>query len=191
MGGECPYYGCIPSKMIIRAADLLAEGRRIADFAAVRGPPRLQHRCTHRIRDEATDDWDDPVAVDRLEDAGVDASSAARPAGRSAHGRGRRRDVRRAQGRRAQHRHPPAAPPIDGLADTPYWTNRDILRIESLPASLVRIGGGPIGAELAQALSRFGVRVTVLEVGERILGPEEPESSTCWPRCSRARASRC
>ena len=71
----------------------------------------------------------------------------------------------------------PSAPPIDGLADTPYWTNRDILRIESVPGSLAVIGGGPIGAELAQALARFGVRVTVLEVGERILGPEEPESS--------------
>jgi pyruvate/2-oxoglutarate dehydrogenase complex dihydrolipoamide dehydrogenase (E3) component len=71
----------------------------------------------------------------------------------------------------------PAAPPIEGLADTPYWTNRDIVRVETLPSSLVVIGGGAIGVELAQAVARFGVRVTVLEVAERLLAPEEPESS--------------
>ncbi len=71
----------------------------------------------------------------------------------------------------------PAGPPIDGIADTPYWTNRDVMRIESLPGSLVVIGGGAIGAELAQALARFGVRVTVLEMADRILAPEEPEAS--------------
>ena len=81
----------------------------------------------------------------------------------------------------------PVAPPIEGLADTPYWTNRDILRIESVPGSLVVIGGGPIGAELAQALARFGVRVTVLEVGDRILGPEEPEAQPARRRRLRAR----
>src|SRR3954470_3630667 len=71
VGGECPYYGCIPSKMIIRAADALAEARRVdglgghADVQPDWGP------VATRIRDEATDDWDDAVAVKRLEDAGV------------------------------------------------------------------------------------------------------------------------
>ena len=78
-----------------------------------------------------------------------------------------------------------------GSADTPYWTNRDVLRIESVPGSLVVIGGGAIGAELAQGLARFGVRVTVLEVGDRILGPEEPEAAGWSRTCSPARASRC
>ena len=71
----------------------------------------------------------------------------------------------------------PATPPIDGLADTPFWTNRDVLRIDT-PArrTLGVIGGGPIGAELAQALARFGVRVTVIEAGPHLLGPVEPEA---------------
>src|SRR5262249_2118082 len=70
LGGECPYYGCVPSKMMVRAADLLAEARRVrgmaggatvtADFAAV----------ARRIRTEATDDWNDRVAVDRFEKRG-------------------------------------------------------------------------------------------------------------------------
>jgi pyruvate/2-oxoglutarate dehydrogenase complex dihydrolipoamide dehydrogenase (E3) component len=68
-------------------------------------------------------------------------------------------------------------PPIDGLADTPYWTNRDAIRATELPGSLIVIGGGAIGLELTQVFSRFGVDVTVVEVAPRILAPEEPESS--------------
>ncbi len=71
----------------------------------------------------------------------------------------------------------PSAPPIEGLADTPYWTNRDALRTAEIPGSLIVVGGGAIGAELAQAYSRFGVQVTVLEVADRMLAPEEPEAS--------------
>jgi pyruvate/2-oxoglutarate dehydrogenase complex dihydrolipoamide dehydrogenase (E3) component len=70
-----------------------------------------------------------------------------------------------------------AVPPIPGLADTPFWTNRGILETENAPASMIVIGGGAIGLELAQAFSRFGTEVTVLEVGPRILAVEEPESS--------------
>ena len=66
---------------------------------------------------------------------------------------------------------------MDGLADTPYWTNRDAVRVTDLPASLIVIGGGAIGLELAQAFSRFGVKVSVVEVADRILAPEEPEAS--------------
>jgi len=176
VGGECPYFGCIPSKMVIRAADALAEGRRIDGLAGT-ADVRADWAPVHaRIRDEATDDWDDAVAVKRLEDAGV----------RFVRGHGTltgpgvvevggetfeaSRGVVLNTGTR------PATPPIDGLADTPFWTNREVLRIDTLPGSLAVIGGGPIGAELAQALARFGVRVTVLEVGPRILGPVEPEA---------------
>ena len=86
----------------------------------------------------------------------------------------------------------PAAPPIDGLADTPYWTNRDVLRAEDLPGSLIVIGGGPIGAELSQAFSRFGVQVTMLEVADRDPGPRSSRRVPRWSRTSSpARASRC
>jgi pyruvate/2-oxoglutarate dehydrogenase complex dihydrolipoamide dehydrogenase (E3) component len=71
----------------------------------------------------------------------------------------------------------PVEPPIPGLRETPYWTNRDAVQLKELPASLIVIGGGAIGAELAQTFCRFGVRVTVLEGGERILALEEPEAS--------------
>jgi pyruvate/2-oxoglutarate dehydrogenase complex dihydrolipoamide dehydrogenase (E3) component len=177
VGGECPYFGCVPSKMIIRAADVLAEGRRIGGLAGAAEVRPDWTPVADRIRDEATDDWDDQVAVDRLVDAGV---RFVRGHARLAGPRAVEVDGQRFEATRGVVINPgtsPSAPPIDGLADTPYWTNRDVLRIDSLPASLAVIGGGPIGAELAQALARFGVRVTLLEVGERILGPEEPESS--------------
>jgi pyruvate/2-oxoglutarate dehydrogenase complex dihydrolipoamide dehydrogenase (E3) component len=177
VGGECPYYGCIPSKMIIRAADALAEGRRI-DGLAGSADVRPDWTPVHaRIRDEATDDWDDAVAVKRLENAGA----------RFVRGHGRLTGPRTVEvngetyeASRGVLLNPgtrPATPPIDGLADTPFWTNREILRTDTLPASLAVIGGGPIGAELAQAVARFGVQVTVLELGPHILGPVEPEAA--------------
>jgi pyruvate/2-oxoglutarate dehydrogenase complex dihydrolipoamide dehydrogenase (E3) component len=177
VGGECPYFGCIPSKMMVRASDVLAEAGRVDGLA---GSAQVQPDWSPvhaRIRDEATDDWDDQVAVDRLVEAGV----------RFVRGHGRLDGERtvvvgeeRFEAKRGVVLNPgtsPATPPIPGLADTPYWTNRDIVRIETVPGSLIVIGGGAIGAEMTQALSRFGVRVTLLEVADRILAPEEPEAS--------------
>jgi pyruvate/2-oxoglutarate dehydrogenase complex dihydrolipoamide dehydrogenase (E3) component len=176
VGGECPYFGCIPSKMMIRASDALAEGRRIPGLAGGSDVTPDWGTVATRIRDEATDDWDDQVAVDRLEEAGVRfVRGHARLVGpRTVEVRGERFEAARGVVLNPGTR--PVAPPIEGLADTPYWTNRDVVRIDSVPASLVVVGGGAIGAEMAQALSRFGVRVTVLEVAERILAPEEPEA---------------
>ena len=71
----------------------------------------------------------------------------------------------------------PAAPPIDGLQGTPYWTNRDAVALTELPASLVVLGGGAIGCELAQVFARFGVEVTVVEMADRLVAAEEPEAS--------------
>jgi pyruvate/2-oxoglutarate dehydrogenase complex dihydrolipoamide dehydrogenase (E3) component len=184
VGGECPYYGCIPSKMIIRAANLLADARRIPGNAGTVDVRPDWEPVHARIRDEATDDWDDTVAVERLQDAGVTfVRGHGRLAGhRTVQVSSTRLDpsgdetYEASKGVVLNTGTRPATPPIDGLADTPFWTNRDVLRIDTLPASLGVIGGGPIGAELAQGLARFGVRVTVLEVGPRILGPVEPES---------------
>ena len=71
----------------------------------------------------------------------------------------------------------PVIPPLPGLAGTPYWTNREAIEVEELPGSLLVLGGGAIGLELAQVFARFGVRVTVVEAMDRVLAIEEPESS--------------
>jgi pyruvate/2-oxoglutarate dehydrogenase complex dihydrolipoamide dehydrogenase (E3) component len=177
VGGECPYWGCVPSKMIIRAANLLAEARRIGSMAGTAEVRPDWAPVARRIREEATDSWDDTVAAKRFEQKG----------GRLLRGWGRldgpgrvvvgdevieaSRAVVIAIGARA------FIPPIEGLAATPYWTNRDAIETTEVPDSLIVLGGGAIGVELAQAFGRFGARVTVLEAGLRIVEPEEPEAS--------------
>lgn len=176
VGGECPYWGCIPSKMMIRAANLLAEGCRIqgmagevkveADFAVV----------AQRIRDEATDNWDDTVAADRFRGTG---GYLVRGEGRLVGPRTVQVGNQRFTARRGVVLNTgtrPAVPPIDGLADAPYWTNREVLEAEACPESLVVLGGGSVGLELAQAFVRFGAKTTIVEAGARILGHEEPEA---------------
>jgi pyruvate/2-oxoglutarate dehydrogenase complex dihydrolipoamide dehydrogenase (E3) component len=76
----------------------------------------------------------------------------------------------------------PAIPPIPGLAGTPYWTNREAVQAEQPPRSLVVLGGGAIGAELAQAFARFGTEVTVIEAAPRLLPFEEPEACSLLER---------
>jgi len=177
VGGECPYYGCIPSKMIVRAADVLAEARRVPDFAGESTVSPDWTPVHARIRDEATTDWDDQAAVDRLVDAGATfvRGHARLTAPRTVEVEGTTYVA--SKGVVVNTGTDPAAPPIEGLADTPFWSNREALRNDTLPGSLVVIGGGAIGVELAQGYSRFGTRVTVVEVADRIVAPEEPEAS--------------
>lgn len=176
VGGECPYYGCIPSKMMIRAADSLAEAGRVRQLAGSSTVEPTFAPVASRIRDEATDNWDDRVAVERFEKAG----------GTFVRGRGTVTGPRTVQvGDRSftassaliiNTGTDPAVPPIPGLAETPYWTNREVVRITSAPTSLIVLGGGAIGAEIAQALARFGTRVAIVEQAPRLLPLDEPEA---------------
>lgn len=176
VGGECPYWGCVPSKMMIRAANLLAEARRIPGMAGTATVEADWAPVAARIRDEATDNWDDDVAVKRFEGKG----------GTFVRGTGRLvgRDIVEVDGRQVRTRRGvvvatgthAAIPPIPGLDHTPYWTNREAIATESVPASLIVLGGGAIGVELAQVFARFGARVTIVELQEHLLPLEEPEA---------------
>jgi len=177
VGGECPYWGCIPSKMIVRASDLLAETARVDGIAGRAHAIPDWTPVADRIRDEATDDWNDSVAVKRFTDKGGRFvrgwATLTGPGEVDVDGTGfRARDgVVLATGSA------PVVPPIDGLAGTPYWTNRQLIEAETLPDSLLVLGGGAIGLELAQALGRFGVEVHIVEASDRVISGEEPESS--------------
>ena len=163
VGGECPFWGCTPSKLLIRTAQ---QGRS-------------WQRAAERIR-EANHDWTDAQHADPLREAGV----------RVVRGHGRlsgpgRVVVATGEGVEAYDAGlgvvlnsgtRPAVPDIPGLAGTPYWTNRDVMRQREAPESLVIVGAGPIGAELGQAFARFGTRVTMLEAADRLLATEEPEA---------------
>ncbi len=177
VGGECPYYGCIPSKMMIRGANLLQEARRIDGVSGSATVTPDWTPIADRIRDSATDDWNDQVAVDRFVGKG----------GTFVRGRGKiiapgvvevgdqqftaSKAVVVATGTS------PAVPPIPGLDGVDYWTNREAVKAKELPSSLIVLGAGAIGAEMAQVMSRFGTKVTVVEALDRVLPNEEPEAS--------------
>ncbi len=176
VGGECPYWGCVPSKMMIRAADLLAESRRVSALAGTSTTTPDWGPVAQRIREQATDNWDDTVAVDRFVGKGgtfvrgyatITAPNTVEVNGDTYVAT---RGIVVATGTLA------AVPPIPGLADTPYWTNHHIVETKELPSSLIVLGGGAIGSELAQVMARFGVTVTVIEGAERLLPRNEPEA---------------
>jgi pyruvate/2-oxoglutarate dehydrogenase complex dihydrolipoamide dehydrogenase (E3) component len=175
VGGECAYWGCIPSKMMVRAADLLAEGRRIPGMAGKSVITPDWSPVARRIRQEATDTWDDTVAVERFEGKGgrlvrgkarVTGADSVEVGGRTFTAR---RALVLAIGQRA------FVPPM--FEDAPYWINRDAIAAEEVPATLLVIGGGSVGLEIGQVMRRFGAEVTIVEAGERLAGAEEPEAS--------------
>ena len=176
VGGECPYWGCVPSKMMIRAADLLAEGRRIPGLAGASDVRPDWAPVAGRIRNDATDHWHDTAAADRFIGLGGQlfrGHGKIIAPGRVAVGD----DVLHARiGIVLNPGTAPAIPPIPGLADTPYWTNHQAIETERVPESLIVLGGGAIGAELAQVFSRFGAQVTVVEAFARLVPLEEPEA---------------
>jgi pyruvate/2-oxoglutarate dehydrogenase complex dihydrolipoamide dehydrogenase (E3) component len=177
VGGECPYWGCVPSKMMIRAADLLAEGRRVNGMSGHATVTPDWGVVARRIRDDATDNWDDTVAVERLEAKGATVvRGRARLTGNDSvevDGTTYRADRALVLDTGTA----PWAPPIAGLGDVPYWTNHQAIEADVLPEALAVLGGGAIGLEIGQLVARFGVAVTIVEVGDRLLAPEEPESS--------------
>jgi pyruvate/2-oxoglutarate dehydrogenase complex dihydrolipoamide dehydrogenase (E3) component len=191
VGGECPYFGCVPSKMMIRAGNLLAEARRIPGMAGQATVEPSWRPVARRIRDEATDDWDDTVAAERFTGKG---GHLFRGTGRiTGPGQvavkmndGSDAELRARRGIVIATGTEPAVPPIPGLAGTPFWTNRDAVRAAEVPASMVVLGGGAIGVELCQVFARFGAAVTVVEALGQLVPLEEPEAGALLAEVFRA-----
>jgi len=178
IGGECSYWGCIPSKTLIRPGDVLAAARRVPGAAeAVTGT--LDVDAALGQRDYMTSDWSDAGQVTWLEGEGI---ALLRGTGRLTGVRTvevvgadgtttltARRAVVLATGTSS------FLPPIDGLADVQPWDNRDVTGAKSLPTRLLVLGGGAVGAEMAQGYRRLGCEsVTVVEGSGRLLSREEP-----------------
>jgi len=177
VGGECAYWACLPSKLMIRAANLLQEARRVDGMAGQAEVTPDWELLAARVRAEVTGGWDDSIAVERFEGHG----------GRLVHGRGKltgprtvtvgderfiaRRGIVIATGSK------PFIPPIPGLSEVDFWTTHDVIQAQKLPKSMIVIGGGAVGCELGQVLARFGANVTIVEAGDRLLPGEEPEAS--------------
>jgi len=179
VGGECSYWGCIPSKTLIRPGDALAAARRAPGAAeAVTG--ELDADAALAQRDYMTSDWDDAGQVPWLEGKGIElVRGTGRLAGERAvevaAGDG---STRRLAARKAvvlATGTTPLHPPIPGLGEARPWDNRNATAAKQVPRRLLVLGGGAVGVELVQAFRRLGAEeVTVVEGAERLLAREEP-----------------
>ena len=176
VGGECSYYACMPSKALLRPAEALAEVRRVPGAAeAVTGG--LDVDVALARRNEVTKDWDDSGQLPWLEDKGIELFRG--QAALDGERRVRvgddvliaRKAVAIATGSTA------AVPPIDGLDSVDYWTNREAASAQSVPESLLVLGGGAVGVEMSQAYATLGADVTLLEGGPRVLAKNEEFAS--------------
>jgi len=172
VGGECSYYACMPSKALLRPADVLAEAKRVPGIVAVDG--KLDPRAVLDRRDEVVHDLDDSSQLPWLEERGIELF---RGSGRLDGERRVRVGEQCLTARRAvviATGSGAAMPPLDGLGSVRAWNNRDATTAEDVPASMAILGGGPVGCELAQAWSSLGTEVTLIEGAERLLPREEP-----------------
>src|SRR3954454_700722 len=176
VGGECSYYACMPSKALLRPAELLDEVQRVPGAReAVTGG--LDAGAALRRRDEVIHNRDDSSLMPWLEDRGIDlfrergvidgerrvrAGDALLEA---------RRAVVVATGSGA------AIPPIPGLRESQPWTSREATVAGAVPAGLLVLGGGVVGVELAQAWASLGAKVVLVEASPRLIGREEPFAS--------------
>lgn len=186
LGGDCLYTGCVPSKSLIASAKFAARAKRAGDFGFEIADLKFKNdsfaSVTNRVRRiiETIENHDAPEVFERM---GVEVCFG-EPRFTSSNeieiklknsnqtGKIKARRFCIATGSR------PFVPPIEGLEETGYLTNEEIFEIKDLPEELIVLGGGAIGAEMGQAFARFGSKVTIVEMGERILSKEDEEIST-------------
>jgi pyruvate/2-oxoglutarate dehydrogenase complex dihydrolipoamide dehydrogenase (E3) component len=176
VGGECPYWGCVPSKTLLRSSETLTEAGRARLLAASRVEwtvdfPKISKRVLWMARN-----FDDsrPAAAIEATGARLVRGEGKLTGLRTVEVKGEQLVARRAvviaNGSTA------VIPAIPGLDSIEFWTNRQAAVPTELPLSLAILGGGAIGVELAQAFARLGSSVTVIEAGPTFLGLEEPEA---------------
>ena len=173
MGGDCLNYGCVPSKALIAAAQAANAVRHSGRFGVNGHEPEVDFAAVHDHVHGVIAAIAPHDSVERFEGLGVEVIQGA---GRFTGPREIEVDGQRVRARRfvIATGSSAAVPPIAGLDDVPYLTNETIFDLTDQPEHLIVIGGGPIGAELAQAHRRLGAEVTILEMA-RILGKDDPE----------------
>lgn len=176
VGGECSYWACMPSKALLRSGSALRAAQRVA--GAANPEARVDAAAVLRRRSSFTSRWEDTGQVEWLQSAGIDL---ARGHGRIAGERivevtGEDGAVRRIEARHAvavATGTTAAIPRIEGVAETDPWTSREATSVTDVPRSLIIIGGGVVGTEMANAYADLGTTVTVLSRGG-LLGGMEP-----------------
>jgi pyruvate/2-oxoglutarate dehydrogenase complex dihydrolipoamide dehydrogenase (E3) component len=176
-GGTCTNHGCVPTKALVRAARIVHEVRRASEYG-VRAPaevgvdwPLVSLRA-NRVRDHMLRFGSGP-----FEEAGIEVRSPRRAAIVGEHRVLVGEEEVSAQAVLVAAGLVAAVPPVPGLRECGYLDNESVLELSELPRRMAVIGSGPIGSEFAQVFARFGVAVTVVELADRMLPSEEPESS--------------
>jgi pyruvate/2-oxoglutarate dehydrogenase complex dihydrolipoamide dehydrogenase (E3) component len=172
VGGECSYYACMPTKTMLRGAELSSS----LDRAPGMKPARPEQEGVWWWRDQVTSNWDDSGQLEWLEDKNCafvrGEAMVVRPGVVEVDGQELEFDrLVVATGSR------PAIPPVTGLEEVEYWTNREATSTHEVPESLAVMGSGPVGSELAQFFARMGSHVTLIEHGPRLLGRVHEEAA--------------
>ena len=175
LGGDCLHFGCVPSKTLIRTAGVWSLARRAKEFGLpeVELPPVDLAAVMDRVRSVIAriQEHDSPERFCRL---GA-AVRFGNPRFIDDHTVSVDGDRLTARAWIVATGSSPALPPVEGLADVPYWTNETIFSQEELPGRLLVLGGGPVGVEMAQAFRRLGSDVTLVEYAEQLLGAEDAD----------------
>src|SRR6266705_4647418 len=171
VGGECSYFACMPTKTMLRAAELSSSLDRAPGLA----PEQPDAAGVWSWRDWVTSDWDDAGQLEWLDGQRCafvrGEARVARPGIVEVDGQELEYDrLVVATGSR------PAIPPVAGLEDVEYWTNIEATSTHEVPESIAVMGGGPVGAELGQFFARLGSQVTMIEHGARLLGRVHEEA---------------
>lgn len=172
VGGECGYWACMPSKTLLRPPEARHESMAVAGVST----PALDWPRVAAYRDWMIRNLDDSGAVSGYEKQGVavfkSSGTLAGPGKVAVDGK-----VLESEHVIVATGSEPVIPPIEGLAEAGYWTNREATTLKEIPKSAVFIGGGAVGVELGQMLARFGSEVTIVQGADRLLNREEPEVS--------------
>ena len=176
IGGDCTFYGCVPSKALIETAHIAHDLRHAQTEGIVAAAPAFDFAAVMRRRARIVDEIAADERDERFTGVGIDVI----------HERARFADEHTLElegGRRITGSRliiatgsVPAVPEVAGLDAVRFLTNKNVFDLQRLPERLAVIGGGAVGLELAQAFQRLGSRVTVLELADRLLPQDEPEA---------------
>ena len=176
VGGECSFYACMPSKALLRPAQALAEARRIPGAAEAAGGEldvaavlRRRDEVVHNLEDDAQMPWIEKRGIALVRGHGVVAGEREVRVGEEV--LRARKAVILAPGTGA------TIPPIPGLRESNPWTNREVTTAEAIPGSLLVLGGGVVGVEMATAYASLGAKVTIVEALPRLIAGEEEFAS--------------
>ena len=172
IGGLCAYWGCMPSKTLLRPGTIVWEAEREPGTSS----PQLDFSPIAHYRNWMVRDWNDTKQVEELKQAGIEfirgeATIAEQDQVRVGDQTLQTKRIVVATGSEA------SIPPIEGLQETGYWTNREGTAFQQVPKSVIVLGGGAVGSELGQVFRSYGAEVTIVEEAGHLLGHESPDAA--------------